>query len=230
MFRALHCSLIPGLISLVCIAQSSAGPQTTAQTPPSAGSGVASAQPSASPDQAAGTSSSSAASNAAPAPGILGEATALYRKGDFDGALAKYQAFLQQEPKSPDAWAGIIRVYLKQKKVDQSAHAAEQALALNDAPRIRVAYGEVLFRQGKIDLAEKEWVAVINSGYPEARAYLGLARVYRAAAMYKSAEKMIHKAHTIDPADRDIQERWIATLSRSERIKYLEESLAGENN
>jgi len=37
-------------------------------------------------------------------------------------------------------------------------------------------------------------------------------------------------AHQIDPADPDIQEQWIGTLSSSERIRYLEKSLAGDNN
>ena len=70
---------------------------------------------------------------------------------------------------------------------------------------------------------------VVNS-YPEARAYLGLAKVRSAIAMYKSAKQMIDKAHEIDPDDPDIQSEWIDTLSRSERIKYLETSLVGENN
>ncbi len=153
-----------------------------------------------------------------------------YRKGDFDAALAKYQEIVQQKPKSPDAYAGIVRVYLKEKRVDDAARMAEQGLAASDAARIRVAHAEVLFRQGKIAEAEKEWVNVINSGHPEARAYLGLSRVRRAVAMYKSGQTLIKKAHELDPTDPDIEERWVTTLSRSERIKYLEDSLAGENN
>ena len=187
MFRMLRCGPIFGLISVLCIAQSN--PVQHASSPPSeaAQSSAHSTQPASPPG---GETQNSSTSNTAisPTPNLLGQAIALYRKGAFDAALAKYQEVLQQKPKSPDAWAGIIRVYLKQKKIDLASHTADQALALSDAPRIRVAHGEVLFRQGKIDLAEKEWVAVVNSGYPEARAYLGLARVDRAAAMYKSAE------------------------------------------
>ena len=41
---------------------------------------------------------------------------------------------------------------------------------------------------------------------------------------------MINKAHELAPDDPEIQERWITTLSPSERIKYLEAALAGENN
>jgi tetratricopeptide (TPR) repeat protein len=202
------------------------------------------------PSSAAGTSSSSASPSPAetPVPGAtkapsspstmpvsllpnpLGEALALYRKGDFDGALAKYQEILKQKPNSPDAHAAIVRIYLKEKKVDEAAHAADLALAINDAPRIHVAHAEVLFRQGRIEDAEKEWVNVINSGHEEARAYLGLSRVRRAIAMYKSAQTFIKKAHDLDPNDPDITEQWVGTLSRSERIKYLEDELAGENN
>ena len=47
--------------------------------------------------------------------------------------------------------------------------------------------------------------------------------------MYKSAKKMLDKAHELDPTDPDIQEEWVSTLSRSERIHYLETSLAGNN-
>src|SRR5580704_1499357 len=49
----------------------------------------------------------------APLPNLLGEAKALARSGNFDGAIAKYQQLLQTSPNSPDAFAGIIRAYLK---------------------------------------------------------------------------------------------------------------------
>ena len=207
MFRRLRGTFIPGLISLLCFGQSNHGQPVPSPTPATAGNIVSLSPQTASSGQSAGTSVSDSSVALSSMPNLLGEAIALYRKGDFDGALAKYQAVLQQKPKSPDAWAGIIRVYLKQKKVDQASYTADQALALSDAPRVRAAHAEVLFRQGKIDLAEKEWVAVVNSGYPEARAYLGIARVYRAAAMYKSAERMIKKAHELDSTDPDIQEQ-----------------------
>src|SRR5436309_12376737 len=41
---------------------------------------------------------------------------------------------------------------------------------------------------------------------------------------------MIDKAHQLDPADPEIQKLWVRKLSRAERIKYLEEYLAGESN
>ena len=229
MFRVLVYSLALGLASLRCLAQSATQSAPSPSVPPVAG-------------QATGPSASARADSVAPsaspigtgAPAIssnpLGAALSFYRKGEFDSALAKYHEVLKDYPKSPDAYAGIVRVYLKQKNVDAAAKAADEGLVHLDHPRVRSARAEVWFRQGKIGDAEHEWVQIVNSGYPEAHAYLGLARVRRALAMHKSAKNMIDKAHELDPEDPDIQQEWVGTLSRSERIKYLEASLAGDNN
>ena len=209
-------------------AQSSAPPASTAPTSPLFPNASESSR-----DAAAVVTSNTADAPAPPSPPLanpLGEARLLYRKGNFVGALAQYEDILKTNPKSPDALAGEVHVYLKLKDVEHAAHAVEQGLAQSNSPHLKVAQAEVWFRQGKIDEAEKQWVEIINSGYPEARAFLGLARVRDAIAMYKSAKRMIDKAYALDPNDPDIQEEWIGTLSRSERIKYLEASLAGDNN
>jgi len=160
----------------------------------------------------------------------LGQAIALYHKGDFDGAIAKYRDYQKDHPHYPDGYAGVAKAYLKEKRVDDAAQAVTEGLAQVDSPRLRVVQAEVWFRQGKIDDAETQWAKVINSGFPEARAYLGLARVRRAHAMYKTAKRYLDKAHEIDPGDPDITDEWVGTLTRPDRIKYLESSLSGENN
>ena len=162
-------------------------------------------------------------------PNPLGEAKALLQKGDFDGASKKYQQILQEKPKSPDAYAGLTRCYLKKKDVAQAYETVSKGLQVADSWPVRVALGEVYFRQGKIPEAETEWVNVINSGHQAARAYFGLARVRRAIAMNKSAKAMIDKAHELDPSDLDIEKRWVETVPRSERIKYYEKYLAEPN-
>jgi tetratricopeptide (TPR) repeat protein len=217
MVRVLRFGLTLGLISAGCIGQSANSPPAATPAPSSS-----------SAQAAAGASSLAAASPTAANP--LGEARIFYRKGDFEQAIAKYQEVLKDNPKSPDAYAGLVRVYLKQKKVEEAAQTAELGLTHSDSPRIHVARAEVWFRQGRITDAENEWVKVINSGYPEARAYLGVARVRNALAMYKTGRAMIIKAHQLDPDDPDIQQHWVGTLSRAERIKNLEASLAGDNN
>lgn len=101
----------------------------------------------------------------------------LDRKGNFEAAITKYQQYLQEKPKSPDAYAGLTRCYLKKKDVAQAYDVVQKGLQVADGWSVRVALGEVYFRQGKIPDAEKEWVQVINSGHQAARAYMGIARV-----------------------------------------------------
>jgi tetratricopeptide (TPR) repeat protein len=160
----------------------------------------------------------------------LGDAMALARRGDWDSAIKKYQQLLEEKPKSPDGYAGLAGCYLRRKDVAQAYETVTKGLQVADAWPVRVALGEVYFRQGKIHEAEKEWVDVINSGHQAARAYLGLARVRWAISMNKSAKAMIEKAHALDPHDRDIQTLWIGTLPRSQRIEHYQAYLADASN
>jgi len=160
----------------------------------------------------------------------LGQALALYRNGDFPAAIGKFQEVLRGDAKSPDAYAWLARSYLRQKNVDLALETVNKGLAMNDCPRVRVALGEVYFRQGKIHEAEREWVQVVNAGYPEPRAFLGLYRVRNALAMFKQGKAMIDRAHDLSSSDPEITKEWIDTLQRPDRIKYLEAYLAGTNN
>jgi tetratricopeptide (TPR) repeat protein len=164
------------------------------------------------------------------APDALVEAARLYEQGQFDAAIKKYQQILTETPNSSEAYAGLTRVYLKQKNVQQADETISKGVHVADGPAVRVALGEVYFRRGKINEADREWVNVINSGHANARAYLGLARVREALSLYKQAKDWVDKAHRLDPNDLDIQRYWAETLSLDERIKNLEEYLAHVKN
>jgi TonB family protein len=166
----------------------------------------------------------------AAAPDLLDEANNFYRKGDFDRAIQKYQQLLQTRPNSPDAYAGLTRVYLKKKDVQQAFDTVTRGLQSADSPVLRVALGEVYFRQGRIPKAEQEWLNVISSGQGNAGAYLGLARVRWAICMNKSGRDMIDKAHELDSSDPGITMLWAGRLTRAERIKYYEQYLASDTN
>jgi tetratricopeptide (TPR) repeat protein len=213
--RLPRASLLLGLVSLIFSPKLNPGVtrQTSASVP-------SIASPAAIPPTAA---------SSAP-PGHLAEALTLYRNGDFDGAIRDYQQILQENPASTEAYAGLTRVYLKNKDVQQAADTIHKALQTADGPAVHVALAEVYFRQGKISAAEEEWAKVINSGHADARAYLGLARVRWAISNYKSGWAMIDKAHALDPSDPEILLDWVGKLSRAERTQFLENYLAGANN
>ncbi len=224
--RALRrgCALLLALICVFAIPAQSPAAQSP-QSLSSAGQKPAFSTSAAQTPKAPAADAPSTPPAAAPDP--LGEARILVRKGDFDAAIQKYQQFLAEKPKSPDAYAGLVRAYLKKKDVNRAYEVLTTGLQVTDAWPLHVALGEVYFRQGKIADAEKEWVGVINSGYPSARAYLGLARVRWSVCMYKSSKAMVDKAHALDPSDPDIQKAWALGLPPSERIKYFETYLAG---
>jgi len=225
MHRAAHLLLICASLFSLFLCNTSVAAQDTKST-----------QSAVSPSPIAAAGDRPATDVAAPPTGVavppnpLGEATILFRKGDLDGAFAKYQAIIAANSKSPDAYAGIVQIYLKRKDVNQAYETVKKALQVADSVPVRVALGEVYFRQGKIPEAEQEWVKVINSGRQSARAFYGLAKVRAALSMYKSAWTMLDKAHQLDPADPEIRRMWIAKLDRAARIKFYEDYLAGENN
>jgi tetratricopeptide (TPR) repeat protein len=174
--------------------------------------------------------------NATPDPApLLSDALTLYRKGSFDPALAKYNEVLKSDPRSGEAYAGIIRCYLKQERIREADDALHKALQLNPANAdLKVAEGELLFRQGEIPEAGKLFDEVIVTppdpaqpkAPPNPRAYLGAARVAAANAMYAREHVLIARAHSLDTSDPEIRQLWMQTLSSNESIEPLEEYLA----
>jgi tetratricopeptide (TPR) repeat protein len=181
----------------------------------------------------------SAPTNAPNSAGMLSDAITLYRKGSFDLAVAKYNDILKADPQSGEAYAGMIRCYLKQEKIREADDALQKGLHSNPANGdLKVAEGELLFRQGEIPEAGKLFDAVIATPPdplhpntpPNARAYLGAARVAEANAMYAREHILITRAHALDNSDPDIRKLWIQTLSMDESVQSLEDYLAHPNN
>jgi tetratricopeptide (TPR) repeat protein len=173
----------------------------------------------------------------------LAEAQSLYRKGSFDQALARYNDVLKADPGSGDAYAGIVRCYLKQDKVREADDALRKGLNTDPGNTdFKVAEGELLFRQGEIPEAGKLFDEVIAAppaplpsnpaaeAKPNARAYLGAARVAAASALYARQYILLKRAHEIDSSDPDIRKAWMRTLAGADSIKSLEDYLAQPTN
>jgi predicted aspartyl protease len=162
----------------------------------------------------------------------LAAAQQLYRTGKFDEALSAYKPIADAGgADGATAYAGIARVYLRQRNPAAALDAANKGVALlpGKAPAT-VALGEVDFRLGKLTDAEKLWLASIRNCEPDGRAHLGEARLARATSNYLRARHEIEAAHKIDPHDPDIERLWMSSLTREERIKALQERIGAQTD
>jgi predicted Zn-dependent protease len=104
----------------------------------------------------------------------LEAAAQLYRAGKLTEAEAAYKAILQSEPQSADAYAGLARLNLRQRRLPEAKAALAKAVELGSKSNaVRVAQGEVHFRQGRILEAQDDFTPLVKANAPEPRAYLG---------------------------------------------------------
>ena len=168
---------------------------------------------------------------APPAVLTIVDADNLYRTGKFDEAVKAYGALIASGTEPALSYVGLARVYLSEQDPKDAYNAVAKAVALSPTyPAVRTALGEAYFRQGKLVEAQKEFLALVRDGSSYARAYLGMARISRAASAYKQSKQMIDKAHELDPGDPDIRKFWLETLPLAERMKALHAYLSGETN
>jgi tetratricopeptide (TPR) repeat protein len=180
-----------------------------------------------------------ATSPIAPAPQIkvnpialtpLEEAEQLYRIGEFDESIKRFNAIIDGDTNNAIAYAELARAYLKLRKPNDAYLAAAKAVELD--PSLGTAHsalGEVYFRQGKLNEAQAEFLAGLKVDQADARSYLGLARVYQATYNFKKAKVAIDKAHGLDPTDPDIDAVWVETRPLLEQMKALEDNIASQS-
>jgi len=122
--------------------------------------------------------------------------------GLFEEAIGKDPGFGQAHAGLCEAWLGR---YEKERASDLFARAvgACQAALGRDpgAPEVHSALGNLHLAAGKADEAEREFRKALESSWPRADAWIGLANVHRARRDFPSAEAAFAQAEGIDPTD-----------------------------
>jgi predicted aspartyl protease len=152
----------------------------------------------------------------------------LYKASKFAAAADKYQALLKVDANLVTAEAGLIESLLHEQKIDEAS--AEAVKALNAQPNsapILAATGDVQFRLAKMAEAEGSYQKALHIDSRELRAYVGLARLYRAYSLYRHSYDALRVAYQIAPTDPEVQRLWFSRLSRRERMAAIEAYLAG---
>src|SRR5277367_62814 len=162
-----------------------------------------------------------------PVSGPLAAAQKLMQDEKFDEALTAYNAIVPAGgAEAAAAYAGIARVQLEKNDPASAYDAAQKAVALtpDKAPAI-VALGEVYFRQGKIPEAQGVFMKPLRACDLDARAFLGLYRVYAMSLNWKHAKTNIDQAFKLDPSDPEIAYYHSQTLTIAEKISALQAQL-----
>lgn len=155
------------------------------------------------------------------------EAEAALRKGDFDHAVRVYRGILDVDRTSVPAAVGLIRALLKWDKVTEADEAAATALASQpNVAALHAAMGDVYYREGRLNRAEKEYRAALGLDPRCARGAWGMGRIYTIVSMHASARKAYDVAHRLAPEDPDIFRDWLRTLSGTARAQALVKYLA----
>ncbi len=120
----------------------------------------------------------------------------------YENAAALYRMLLAAQPSDGDAWYGLVRAELRAHHSHDAYKAADEALrASPGSPGAQTAAGMAMYRRGDLSTAEGDFRAAlrINPNYPGALA--GLASVYSAVSMFKSARDLELKAYRQAPGD-----------------------------
>ncbi len=158
------------------------------------------------------------------------DAEKAYFAGDFKTAANEYQKLLAAHPEDPNISERLVWSLIQSGDTDAAASAAKAVLAAHgDSAAAQTAQGEVLFRQGHIDEADKAFsrATQLDPCYPFAR--IGIARVARASSMFASSRAAIRTAYALDPADPEIRMLWISTLPTADQVSQLKKLLEQSN-
>ena len=158
--------------------------------------------------------------------------------GDFDSALAHYQAALKMDPDFVSSQLGLGDTYALMGNEEQARIEFDKAIrfAHNEADRLTYQMQKAMtyVRQGNFAEADKQYVDIAQTAHAKAQG-LQEAQAYRQLAEYqaddnvalkdlKLAEEALHHQATISAGDRDEE------LSRILRNRAVHASRAGNQD
>jgi Flp pilus assembly protein TadD len=171
----------------------------------------------------------SASSTASTAGDPLLDAHALMGKRQFAEAATAFKTFLEKNPSSPEAHAGLVLSLLRGHQFDDAEEAAKRAVAAApSSAMVHAAAGDVTFRMGRFADTEAEYRSALKLDANSARAQFGIGRMFQMVSMNKKAKEAFSRAHELGPEDKQIYGYWLQTLSYSEQLDEVKKA-AGEH-
>ena len=154
-------------------------------------------------------------------------ADSLYKSGKLDDAAKQYEALLTGDPKMFHARAGLMRIRLKQQRVDNAYELGKAGMAMPGFTAELIAeMGNVHFRRGEMGQAGDDYFHAERVDPKIVGAYLGLSRLYSAYSMHRKAYDQLKTALEVAPNDPAVQRMWFRMLPLKERLRAVEDYLS----
>lgn len=151
------------------------------------------------------------------------QALAAWRDYDYAAAENLYRQAIAANPHSGEAHAGLIRTLLDEEKTAEARTAAQAAEQnASGSPAVQAALGDLSYRDGEVEEAEKHYRAALAKDDHSARGWFGVSEVAEITSNYRTAKNAVLKAHELDPDDPEIYESWASRLPRMERRRAIE--------
>ncbi|HWD98122.1 MAG TPA: retropepsin-like aspartic protease [Bryobacteraceae bacterium] len=140
----------------------------------------------------------------------------------YENAARLYSKIVAEDPANGDAWCGLVKAELAAHHSREAYAAAAEAL--NKAPQsagAHTAAALAAFRRGDLPTAEHLYHLVLKTDGNYAPALSGLARVYSAVSMFKTARGLRLHAYHVTPDDPSLMETYASTLKGEAHVAML---------
>ena len=115
-------------------------------------------------------------------------------------AVDAYRLAASQQPDSGDAWEGLVRALIEDRRAAEAYAALDEAKTkASYGAALKVAEARVLYRQGRLPAAEKLYLEVISAGVAHPEAWLGMARMHGLVSRAESAVNIAERAYRLMP-------------------------------
>lgn len=157
-------------------------------------------------------------------PLLYGEA--LEKDGQLEAAEDVYRSLLRQDPDSPPAALGLLRVYERGRQFDKAAPIVEEMLRRQ--PRnvgLKAQYGLLLLRAQRPAEAEKVFKEVLEVDPGSREALRGYAALLSDRLETDKADEVLARLQTLDPEDTEVPLRRASAYIEARRLDEAEKIL-----
>jgi tetratricopeptide (TPR) repeat protein len=131
---------------------------------------------------------------------ILATGTELYGQGNYDGAIAEFQSFLEKNPNAYQIYYNIGECYLKKENYDKAIEQYEKFLEKEpEEMSVNRRIAEAFVKKGDLENALPYFQKILEKNPEDAGPYYDIGEIYFGAGKVENAIEHYQKAHSLKP-------------------------------